>query len=438
MGLGKTGLSCARYLSAMGMGFSVVDSRNNPPLLAEFRKEFPDVSVSTGEFSESDLAQATQLIVSPGISLKHPVIEAAASAGAEITGDIDIFCRSVSKPVVAITGSNAKSTVTTLVGEMLQGCGLRVAVGGNIGTPALDLLRQGDVDIYVLELSSFQLETSHNLAAEVATVLNISEDHMDRYDGLQQYHQAKHRIFRGCRAAIVNRDDPLSSPLVDDSVRLTSFGLGVPDLGQFGVISHESKEWLSLGTDPLLPVDDLKIPGRHNISNALVALAIVHSLHLPLTGALHALKNFNGLPHRCQWVAEINGITYINDSKATNNGAALAAIEGIGKSITGKILLIAGGDGKGADFSPLKPAIEKYVKRTLLIGRDAPLMARTFAGTPIEHCDSLQLAVTEAAKQAGTGDVVLLSPACASFDMFSGFEQRGEMFMRAVQEVTHD
>ncbi|MCL6415913.1 UDP-N-acetylmuramoyl-L-alanine--D-glutamate ligase [Aestuariirhabdus sp. Z084] len=436
IGLGKTGLSCARYLSRMGLDFSVVDSRKNPPLLEVFLQEFPRVRVVCGEFEASQFERATQLIVSPGISLKEPALVRAAEQGVEIVGDIELFCRAVHKPLVAITGSNAKSTVTSLVGLMLQACGLRVAVGGNIGTPVLDLLQQ-DVDIFVLELSSFQLETTERVGAEVATVLNVCEDHMDRYQGLPDYHRAKHRIFRGCNTVVVNRDDVLTNPLVGDSVRVTSFGLGAADIGQLGVESDGDRLWLAKGHQHLLPVDELKILGRHNQANALAALAIIESLRLPLEPALDVLKEFTGLPHRSQWVSEVAGVVYINDSKATNVGATVAAVEGVGQQISGKVILIAGGDGKGADFSSMRPVVAQYVKTSLLIGRDAPRISAALSGLELLECDNFRSAVSQAKALAEPGDAVLLAPACASFDMFENFEDRGDQFIQLVQEVVH-
>ncbi|WP_243647279.1 UDP-N-acetylmuramoyl-L-alanine--D-glutamate ligase [Aestuariirhabdus litorea] len=436
VGLGKTGIACARYFSDMGLGFRVADSRPTPPQLDAFREQFPEVSVSAGPFQPGQFDDATLLVVSPGVSLREPALASAIERGVEVVGDIELFCRAVTKPLVAITGSNAKSTVTTLVGEMLQACGLKVAVGGNIGTPVLDLLHS-DADIFVLELSSFQLETTDKVGAEVATVLNVSEDHMDRYEGLADYHRAKHRIFRGCRSAVINRDDPLSSPLVGSAVRIGSFGLGSPDLGQFGIREENGQQWLAQGSNLLLPVTELKIFGRHNQANALAALAIVNNLHLPLEPALDVLREFSGLPHRCQWVAESAGVLFINDSKATNVGAAVAAIEGIGQTLKGRIVLIAGGDGKGADFSGLLPSVQNYVKASLLIGRDAPAVEASLRGQVTERCEDLRHAVVRAWEIAEAGDAVLLAPACASFDMFSGFEDRGDQFVRWVQEVAH-
>ncbi|WP_426417091.1 UDP-N-acetylmuramoyl-L-alanine--D-glutamate ligase [Aestuariirhabdus sp. LZHN29] len=436
IGLGKTGISCARYFSAMGLDFSIADSRENPPSLEEFSTQYPEVRVSVGPFSDNEFDAASQLIVSPGVSLKEPAIARALELGIEVVGDIELFCRAINKPVVAITGSNAKSTVTTLVGEMLQACGLKVAVGGNIGTPVLDLVN-ADVDIFVLELSSFQLETVKSIGAEVATVLNVSEDHMDRYEGIADYHRAKHRIFHGCRSVVVNRDDALSSPLVGESVRVCSFGLGVPDLDQFGLVRENAQEWLAQGSTPLIPVSGLRVQGRHNQANALAALAIIHSLRLELKPALAVLLEFKGLPHRCQWVAEVNGVVFINDSKATNVGAAVAAIDGIGQQLKGKVVLIAGGDGKDADFSGLRPIVDKYVKSSLLIGRDAARIESSLYGLASARCGDLREAVVKACTIAEPGDVVLLAPACASFDMFTGFEDRGDQFVRWVQEVAH-
>jgi UDP-N-acetylmuramoylalanine--D-glutamate ligase len=349
-----------------------------------------------------------------------------------MSGDIDLFARQAKAPIIAITGSNAKSTVTTLVGEMARAAGKKVAVGGNLGTPALDLLAD-DVELYVMELSSFQLETTHSLNAEVATCLNVSEDHMDRYSDMQAYHLAKHRIFRGARQVVVNRDDALSRPLVADQLPCWSFGLGKPDFKGFGLLDVDGEKWLAFQFEPLLPVRQLKIRGAHNQSNALAALALGHAAGLPFAPMLEALKNFAGLPHRCQWVGEVSGAGYYDDSKATNVGAALAAIEGLGADISGKLLLIAGGDGKGADFSALRGPVGQFCRAVVLLGRDAGRLAETLGdAAPQVRVGSLDEAVQQCARLARPGDAVLLSPACASLDMFRNFEERGRLFARAV------
>lgn len=436
VGLGKTGLSCARHLAGAGRRFRVLDSRAEPPGAAELIREFPDVPVHFGSFSEEFLRGADELLISPGVALAEPAIQAAVAAGAKISGDINLFARLARRPIIAITGSNAKSTVTTLVGEMVRAAGLRAGVGGNIGVPALDLLEERLPDFYVLELSSFQLETTERLGAEVATVLNVSPDHMDRYAGVAEYHRAKHRIFQACRHAVINRDDPLSTPLLSADVPVTRFGTGEPDLYDFGLRIVAGEAWLALGPNPLMATRDLRIRGRHNQSNALAALAIGHAVGLPMDAMLRALREFSGLAHRCQWVAERDGVAWFNDSKGTNVGATLAAIDGIGADIDGQLVLIAGGDGKGASFGELRDAVQRHVRAAILIGRDAPRLRAALDGAcELREAADLPAAVTAAAGCATAGDAVLLSPACASFDMFRGFEHRGEVFVEAVRRL---
>lgn len=432
VGLGVTGLSVARYLAGRGLPFAVCDTRANPPGLDQLQRFAPMADLYLGELDADLLCSAGELIVNPGIALSTPAIQAALQAGVSVVGDIELFAREASAPVVAITGSNAKSTVTTLVGAMAEQAGKRVAVGGNIGTPALDLLDQ-QPELYVLELSSFQLETTQALNAEVATVLNISEDHMDRYADLAAYHLAKHRIFRGARQVVVNRDDALSRPLVADQLPCWSFGLSRPDFKGFGLIEQDGERWLAFEFKALLPVSELKIRGAHNQANALAALALGHAVGLPMPAMLQALREFAGLPHRCQWLGQHAGVDYYDDSKATNVGAALAAIEGLGGDLQGKQVLIAGGDGKGADFSALVAPVTRHCRAVVLLGRDAPLLQQVLgAHVPVQRVDTLEQAVTAAAALARPGDAVLLSPACASLDMFRNFEERGRLFAAAV------
>lgn len=432
VGLGVTGLSVARYLAGRGLPFAVCDTRANPPGLDQLQRFAPMADLYLGELDAELLCSAGELIVNPGIALSTPAIQAALQAGVSVVGDIELFARKASAPVVAITGSNAKSTVTTLVGAMAEQAGKRVAVGGNIGTPALDLLDQ-QPELYVLELSSFQLETTQALNAEVATVLNISEDHMDRYADLAAYHLAKHRIFRGARQVVVNRDDALSRPLVADQLPCWSFGLSRPDFKGFGLIEQAGEKWLAFEFKALLPVSELKIRGAHNQANALAALALGHAVGLPMPAMLQALREFAGLPHRCQWLGQHAGVDYYDDSKATNVGAALAAIEGLGGDLQGKQVLIAGGDGKGADFSALVAPVTRHCRAVVLLGRDAPLLEQVLgAHVPVQRVDTLEQAVTAAAALARPGDAVLLSPACASLDMFRNFEERGRLFAAAV------
>lgn len=435
VGLGKSGMSLVRHLARQGVPFAVVDTRENPPELETLRTHYPQVEVRCGELDADFLSRASELYVSPGLSLQTPAIQKAAEQGVRLSGDIELFARLAKAPIVAITGSNAKSTVTTLVGEMACNAGKHVGVGGNLGTPALDLL-DDNVDLYVLELSSFQLETCERLNAEVATVLNVSEDHMDRYSGMAAYHLAKHRIFRGARQVVVNRDDPLSRPLVSEQVPCWTFGCGQPDFNGFGLREHDGEKWLAFQFDPLMPVKDLKIRGAHNQANALAALALGHAAGLPFEPMLEALREFSGLAHRCQWVGEKAGVHYYNDSKATNVGAALAAIEGLGSDIAGKLVLLAGGDGKGADFEPLRKPISAFCRAVVLLGRDAERLAESLnTDITIVHVSTLEQAVERAAALAEPGDAVLLSPACASLDMFRNFEERGRLFAQAVEAL---
>lgn len=433
VGLGKSGMSLVRFLANRGVSFAVADTRENPPELATLRREFPQVDVRCGELDVEFLCRADELYVSPGLALATPALQQAAARGVKMSGDIDLFARNAKAPIVAITGSNAKSTVTTLLGEMAVAAGKRVAVGGNLGTPALDQL-DDSVELYVMELSSFQLETTHQLNAEVATVLNISEDHMDRYSGLPAYHLAKHRIFQGARQVVVNRQDALSRPLIGEGLPCWTFGLNKPDFHGFGLREENGEKYLAFQFDNLMPVSELKMRGAHNQANALAALALGHAVGLPFDAMLSSLRSFTGLEHRCQWLRERRGASYYNDSKATNVGAALAAIEGLGTDIPGKVVLIAGGDGKGADFSGLRAPVAAHCRAVVLMGRDAELIAQALGDdVPLIRVNSLEEAVQRSAEVAQSGDAVLLSPACASLDMFKNYEERGRLFAQAVE-----
>ena len=368
VGLGVTGWSCARYFHRRGLPFSVVDTRADAPGLDAFREEMPDVPVYAGAYPPALIAGATELVVSPGVAMDAAIVREAQAAGVGIVGDIDLFVREAEPPVVGITGSNAKSTVTELVGQMARDAGLDVGVGGNLGTPALDLLAP-QRSLYVLELSSFQLERAGDLKLAVATVLNVSPDHLDRHGSMPRYHQAKHRIFRGCKKAVVNRDDPLTIPLVGPGVEVISWRMGKPELDGFGLAEVDGQEYLCHGFDPLLPSRELGLVGRHNVANALAALALGHGAGMPSAGMVATLRNFRGLPHRCQQVAEIAGVSYVNDSKGTNIGATIAALNGMGRDRN--IVLIAGGQGKGADFSQLRDAVAKHCKLLVLLGEGA-------------------------------------------------------------------
>jgi UDP-N-acetylmuramoylalanine--D-glutamate ligase len=434
VGLGATGLSVARFLAARGDDFCVYDTRENPPGLAALRDELPQATVLTGPVPQDVLDTAGELIVSPGIAPAEPWLEQAVAAGAQLLGDIDLFVREARAPVVGITGSNAKSTVTEMVGAMARAAGLRVGVGGNLGVPALDLL-DDEQQLYVLELSSFQLERAGELGLAVATVLNLTPDHLDRHGSMPRYHQAKHRIFNGCGTVVFHADDPLTIPPLAAGRRQVSWRLREPDLAGFGLREVDGATWLAEGFDLLLPVDDLPLPGRHNTANALAALAIGTAAGLPRAAMLEALRGFRGLPHRCEQVLEADGVQWINDSKATNVAAAIAAVEGLGAGRP--LVLIAGGRDKGSDFRPLRAVVQRCCSAVLLIGEAAPQI-RDAIGDVVttELVGDLASAVTRARALAVPGTTVLLSPACASFDQFASYAARGDAFRAAVRELT--
>lgn len=432
VGLGKTGLSCVRYLCGQGREIAVADSRHNPPGLDELKSGWPDVPVQTGPFDEQWFAGFNELVVSPGVSVETPAIRAAVAGGAKIRGDIDLFAEAADAPIIAITGSNGKTTVTTLLGEMARAAGRRVEVGGNIGTPALDLLGR-QADLYVLELSSFQLETTDELSALAATVLNVSDDHMDRYPSKMAYFQAKQRIFRGCQNAIVNLDDALSTPMARDNLRFLCFGFHRVNPDTFSTRDDDQGTWITFGFDNLLLAEELKLLGRHNISNVMAALALGHAAGLPMETMLTVAREFRGLPHRCEFVRRVNDVDFINDSKGTNVGATVAAIESLVPP-DGKIVLIAGGDGKGADFSPLEVPVTLHCRAVVLIGSDASRIAENVGtAAAIAHAETMADAVVQAADLAQPRDRVLLSPACASFDMFRDYNDRGDQFRQQVE-----
>ncbi|MFD1259491.1 UDP-N-acetylmuramoyl-L-alanine--D-glutamate ligase [Entomomonas asaccharolytica] len=439
VGLGKSGMSLVRYLASQGASFAVADTRSNPPELATLKTDYPQVEVQCGELNVDFLCKAKTLFVSPGLDLKTPALQQAAKRGVKLSGDIDLFSQLAKAPIIAITGSNGKSTVTTLVGEMSKAAGRKVAVGGNLGEPALNLLAD-NIELYVLELSSFQLESCQQLNAEVATLLNVSEDHMDRYADLAAYSDAKQRIFLGAKQVVINLDDPRSAPkgTADTGVRWTfTTQVANSDFTGFKLDTLQGEGWIVFNNDPLLPLDKLKIRGSHNWSNAMAALALGHAVGLSFEAMIDALVNFKGLPHRCEWVAEKAGVVYYNDSKATNVGAALAAIDGLGRDISGKIVLVAGGDGKGADFSSLKEPIKNYCRAVILLGKDAPLIEEILdTAVPRIYVNSIEQAVTEASDLAKKNDAVLLAPACASWDMFKNFEERGLLFAEAVKRLS--
>lgn len=437
VGLGLTGVSCVRYLTRLGCRVAVTDSRDHPPAAEALREQFPDLAMMLGGWDAGAIAAADQIVLSPGVPL-HSLAPELGGRDTPVCGDIELFAAVVSAPLLAITGSNGKSTVTGLLGQMARAAGFRVAVGGNFGTPALDLLAP-EVELYVLELSSFQLETTASLRGHGAALLNLSADHLDRYPNLAAYARAKQRIFRGAQAAVINRDDPASRDLAVGLCELRSFGLGAPpgDL-DWGLLPEGdgSRPWIARGTRALFPADELALVGAHNLANALAALALGDLQGLPIDAMRAALKTFSGLPHRCELVAEIAGVRWINDSKGTNPGATMAALEGLGQAGSGKVVLIAGGDGKGADFAPLAPVLARHARALVLIGRDAPLIGAVApAGLPMQAAADMDAAVAQAASFAHPGDLVLLSPACASFDMFDDYQHRGRVFSEAVARL---
>ena len=438
VGLGKSGVSAARHLAARGWQLAATDSRPSPP-----GREAIDALVAKDDrcFGKLDLAlleNAELVVASPGVSLAEPVLVAAAARGIDIVGDVELFAREVEAPVVGITGTNGKSTVTTLVGRMAARAGRRVAVGGNLGTPVLELLEQPKPELYVLELSSFQLETTRSLRLVAAAALNLSADHLDRHGSMTAYAAAKARIFLRCGVAVVNADDAWTQQMpalagADAARRVVNFSIEGATGVEYTLVEHRGESWLAIRGEPVLAVSAMRIAGLHNAANALAAMALGEACQLPLPAMLDELREFAGLAHRSQWVGEKRGVRYINDSKGTNVGATIAAVSGM----PGSLILIAGGDGKGQDFSPLAKALANRVRVAVLIGRDASQLATALAGVcELRHAASLEAAVQEAARVAVAGETVLLSPACASLDMFRDYAERGERFAAAVEGLT--
>lgn len=428
IGLGQTGLSCLHYCLQRGVSPVVMDTRACPPgaeqLPTQIERHF-------GGLALAPILAAELIIVSPGVALATPELQQALAAGIEVIGDIELFVRECTAPIVAITGSNGKSTVTTLVGEMAAEAGMVVGVGGNIGTPALDLLPQAadkPLELAVLELSSFQLETTPGLQACAATVLNISEDHLDRYDSLAHYRDTKLGIYDGAALAVYNREDSETRP--QQAQAAVSFGL---DPSEYGRMEHDGELWLSRFGEPVLLVSALKILGAHNQLNALAAMALADQSGIALDAQLRVLRRFGGLAHRCQFVAEKNGVRWVNDTKATNVGATLAAIAGIGEAVTGRLWLIAGGQGKGQDFGPLVPLLNGTLAGMVCFGQDRQQLL-ALADNTFEVA-TLDEAVAWCAGQAQPGDWVLLAPACASLDMYSSYQKRGEHFIALVEAL---
>ncbi len=432
VGLGLTGISCVRHLVARGYDVTVVDTREQPPKLAELRREFPQVAVHTGGLSATLFNDPGLLVVSPGVSVRESEIARAVEHGAEAIGDIELFAREATAPVIAVTGANGKSTVTALTGEMCRQAGLKTAVGGNIGVPALSLLARPEPDVYVLELSSFHLETTASLNARAATVLNITPDHMDRYRDIDEYAEAKARVFRGNGTMVLNTDDPLVMRMRQSGRRVVGFGLGRPLAVQdYGLDEIHGETWLVHGKQPLMPAREAPLAGRHNLANVLAAMALAEAVGVAPEAACAAVRVFKGLKHRTELVTEHLGVRWYDDSKGTNVGATVAALNGM----TSPVILIAGGDGKGQDFGDLKPACARHARAVVLIGRDAPLIEAALGkAMPVHHAKDMHEAVRIAKGLAQAGDVVLLSPACASFDMFRNYEHRAEVFRAAVRE----
>jgi UDP-N-acetylmuramoylalanine--D-glutamate ligase len=430
VGLGKSGLSSARHLAARGWRLAATDSRAAPPGVDEFRALAPEAPVATGGFDAGLLERAALVVVSPGVSPSEPICAAARQRGLEVVGDIELFARAADAPVIGITGTNGKSTVTTLVGQMAERAGIRVRVGGNLGTPALDLIAGAAPELYVLELSSFQLDSTFTLRLVAATVLNVTSDHMDRYPDMASYAASKARIFERCGTAVINADDARVPDMVRGGQRVRSFSVAAGGAANYRLERRGDASWLVCDGEPLLPLSALRIAGLHNAANALAALALGDAAGLPRAAMLETLRSFAGLPHRSQWLAEVAGVRYVNDSKGTNVGATVAAIDGL----PGTLVLIAGGDGKGQDFAPLAAVCRERVRAVVLIGRDAPLLEAALADScATARCATLEDAVREAARRAVPGDTVLLSPACASLDMFRDYAHRGDAFAAAVR-----
>ncbi|MDN6773774.1 MAG: UDP-N-acetylmuramoyl-L-alanine--D-glutamate ligase [Enterobacterales bacterium] len=426
IGLGLTGLSCVDFFLARGVTPRVIDTRISPPGLDKLPE---NVERHLGDMNQEWLLDADLIVASPGIALASPALSVAAEAGVEIVGDIELFCREAQAPIVAITGSNGKSTVTTLVGEMAKSAGWNVGVGGNIGLPALMLLKQ-ECDLYVLELSSFQLETTSSLRAAAATILNVTEDHMDRYPlGLQQYRAAKLRVYENAKVCVVNSDDALTMPIRGADSRCVSFGA---DVGDYHLNRQQGEIWLRVRGEKVLNTREMKVTGKHNFTNALAALALADAVGIPRASSLKALTTFTGLAHRFQLSLEHNGVRWINDSKATNVGSTEAALNGL--HVDGTLHLLLGGDGKSADFSALAQYLQGDNVRLYCFGRDGAQLA-ALRPEIAEQTETMEQAMRMIAAKVKTGDMVLLSPACASLDQFKNFEQRGDEFSRLAKEL---
>jgi len=441
VGLGKTGASCLRYLAKHGMPASATDTRLSPPGLAELGELAGRVELRLGAFDRSLLEGASQVLISPGVSLEEPIAREARARGIPVLGDIELFARAVKSPVVGVTGTNGKSTVTSLVAHMVRAAGRAVLAGGNLGKPALDLLEEAVPDLYVLELSSFQLETTSSLELVAAVVLNVTADHMDRYASLEAYARAKARIFSRAATHVLNADDPRVAAMRSAGAAEAGVGARAPRIvtfsteraqADFTLLEDGTRRLLARRGEALLDAARMKISGVHNAANALAALALGEAVGLPLPAMLEAIETFPGLPHRSQWVAEVAGVRYVDDSKGTNVGATLAAVAGS----PGQLVVIAGGEGKGQDFTPLAAGFRGKVRHVVLIGKDAAAIERSLEGAcTVERSATLPEAVSAAARAAHPGETVLLSPACASLDMFRDYHHRGEVFAAAVRAL---
>ncbi len=444
LGLGETGLSLARWLTAQGAQVCVADSRAAPPGIDILYREMPEVDVHCGPFRDESLDGIDRIAISPGVPLADPFVQRAIARGIPVVGDIELLAQQLvtndyrrNTKVIAITGANGKTTTTSMVGAMCTAAGLDTQVAGNISPAVLDALRARDrqPQVWVLELSSFQLETTYTLDADAAIVLNVTEDHLDRYAGsMDAYAAAKARIFQGGGVQVLNRDDERSAAMKVEGRRQVSFGLN-PPMGDndWGIKREGDVTWLMQGTQKILRADELQVSGLHNVANALAALALCRALDLPLAALVQALRAFKGLPHRVEKVAEIAGVAYYDDSKGTNVGATEAALKGLGNPA----VVILGGDGKGQDFSPLRSAVAQHARAVVLIGRDAPLIEQALqgCGKPVLHARDMEEAVLIATENAQTGDAVLMSPACASFDMYRNYLHRAEVFIAAVKKL---
>ncbi len=426
IGLGLTGLSCVDFFVARGVMPRVIDTRVSPPGLDKLAD---NIERHLGSLNEDWLLDADLIISSPGVALATPALIAAADAGVEIVGDIELFCRETTTPIVAITGSNGKSTVTMLVGEMAKAAGWRVGVGGNIGLPVLTMLDH-EYDLFVLELSSFQLETTHSLHAAAATILNVTEDHMDRYPfGLQQYRAAKLKVYENAALCVVNADDALTMPVRGADKRCVSFGV---DVGDYHLTRQQDDIWLRVHGEKVLNTREMPLTGRHNYTNALAALALADAVNIPHASSLKALTTFTGLAHRFQIAWHHNGVRWINDSKATNVGSTEAALNGL--QVEGTLHLLLGGDGKSADFAPLTRYLQGDNLRIYCFGRDGAELAELRPDVS-SLFETMEQAMREISQHVASGDMVLLSPACASLDQFRSFEQRGDVFTALAKEL---